>query len=106
MLKKNSKINSIDKNFCYLLQRLDSIENNFQRKFENQEKETRRIAELLATKTKEIDNSLDCRLEKIEQEIIGVQKAMVVFMWFAKIIGAISSIVVAIWKISQWIKPK
>ena len=106
MPRKNTKISLADKNFHYLLQRLDSMESNHQKSIEKQAEGTRKIAESLSKDTKETVQSLNCRLEKIEHEIVGVQKAMVVFMWFAKVIGAISSIVVAFWKISQWIKPK
>jgi len=49
---------------------------------------------------------MEKRLDKIEQEIEGVKKAVKAFMFLAKLIGGITSAGLAIWKFASFIIPK
>jgi hypothetical protein len=79
----------------YICQRMDKLEEN--------------IYKTLAEKDKLTDNvatALDKRLDAIELEIVGVKKAVNIFMWFAKIVGSIASLIALLWKVFQWCGPK
>jgi len=49
---------------------------------------------------------MDTRLDGIEQEIVGVKKAMKAIMFLAKLVGAIASGAVAIWNLLSYFVPK
>jgi len=68
----------------YLCQRIDKLEGNIYKALEDKDK----------------------RLDTIELEIIGVKKAVNIFMWFAKIVGSIASLIALLWKVFQWFGPK
>jgi len=48
-------------------------------------------------------NKLDSRLDNIEQEIEGVKKAVKLVMWIIKGVGAIGTLLTAVYKIWPWI---
>ncbi len=76
--------NCIRPDMLYLLQRIDKMEGNIYAALDNKDK----------------------RLDSIEQEIVGVKKALNIFMWVVKIVTGVGSLIALLFKVFALLGPK